>query len=68
MSNRCIYQGETRVSDPRIDGLARLLVNYCVATRPGDWVLIRGDLAAQPLVARVHAQVLAAGGHPTIVE
>ncbi len=67
MSNRCIYQGETRVHDPRIDGLARLLVNYCVATRPGDWVLIRGDLVAQPLVARVYAQVLAAGGHPTVV-
>jgi len=55
------------VSDPRIDGLARLLVDYCVATRPGDWVLIRGDLAAQPLVARVYAHVLAAGAHPTVI-
>ncbi|MBE2237148.1 MAG: aminopeptidase [Caldilineaceae bacterium] len=53
--------------DPRVDGLARLLVNYCVATRPGDWVLIRGDLAAQPLVERVYAHVLQAGGQPTVV-
>ena len=55
------------MSDPRIDRLARLLVHYCVSTRPGDWVLIQGDLAAQPLVERVYAQVLLAGGHPTVI-
>jgi aminopeptidase len=55
------------LSDPRVDGLARLLVNYCVVARPGDWVLIRGDLAAQPLIECVYAHVLEAGGHPTVL-
>jgi aminopeptidase len=55
------------LSDPRIDSLARLLVEYCVATRPGDWVQINADLGAQPLVERIYAYVLGAGGHPTVL-
>lgn len=55
------------LSDPRIDNLARLLVDYCIATRAGDWVLINADLGAQPLVERIYAHVLGAGGHPTVL-
>ncbi|MEJ5247814.1 MAG: aminopeptidase [Caldilinea sp.] len=55
------------MSDPRIDGLARLLVNYCVSARPGDWVAIQSDLAAQPLVERIYASLLEAGAHPTVL-
>ena len=58
---------ETLLTDSRVDGLARLLVNYCVAARPGDWVLIRADLGARPLVERIHACVLAAGSHATVL-
>jgi len=53
--------------DLRVDNLARLLVNYCVATRRGDWVLINADLNAQPLVERVYAHVLDAGANATVV-
>ncbi len=52
--------------DARTGRLAQLLVNYCVAVRPNDWVLIRADLLGLPLVEQVLAQVLAAGGRPTV--
>ena len=55
------------MSDPRVDGLARLLVNYCVAVQPGDWVALRSDLTARPLAERVYAHILAAGGNPTVL-
>lgn len=55
------------MSDPRIDGLARLLVHYCVAVQPGDWVVLRSDLPARPLAERVYAQILAAGANPTVL-
>lgn len=54
------------MSDPRIDSLARLLVDYCVSTHPGDWVVVNSDLGAQPLVERIYAHVLGAGAHPTV--
>ena len=52
--------------DIRSDRLARLLTNYCVEVRPGDWVLIRADLLGLPLVEQVVEHVLVAGGHPTV--
>lgn len=33
--------------DPRVDKLADVLVNYSVAIRPGDKVVIRGDTLAE---------------------
>ncbi len=53
--------------DPRIEKLADVLVNYSVAVRPGDKVLIRGEIAAEPLLKAVYAKVLQAGGHPMVV-
>lgn len=50
--------------DPRVDKLADVLVNYSVAIRPGDKVVIRGDTLAEPLLLAVYAKVLQAGGHP----
>jgi aminopeptidase len=52
--------------DNRTDKLAQLLVNYCVAVGTGDWVLVRADVQALPLVEQVVEQVLHAGGHPTV--
>ena len=52
--------------DIRSDRHARLLTNYCVEVRPGDWVLIRADLHGLPLVEQVVEYVLAVGGHPTV--
>ena len=52
------------MTDQRIDKLADLLVNYSVAVRPGDKVLVNGDAVAEPLLKAVYARVLQAGGHP----
>jgi aminopeptidase len=47
--------------------LAELLVNYSTKIQPEDWVLVRGDMIAEPLIAEVVAAVVRAGGRPTIV-
>jgi aminopeptidase len=52
--------------DIRSDRLARLLTDYCLEVRPGDWVLIRADLLGLPLVEKVVENVLAVGGHPSV--
>ncbi len=50
--------------DPRCEKLADVLVNYSVAVKPGDWVLIQGDLLTAPMIEEIYRQVLRAGGHP----
>ena len=55
------------MTDPRIEKLADVLVNYSVAVRPGDKVLVQGDTLAAPLLKAVYAQVLQAGGHPLML-
>ena len=52
------------VADPRIAKLAELLVQYSVAVRPGDRVMINGSTLAAPLLAEIYACVLRSGGHP----
>ena len=55
------------MSDPRIDKLADVLVDYSVAVQPGDKVLVQGDVLAEPLLRAVYARVLQAGGHPMMM-
>jgi len=55
------------LADERIVKLARLIVEYSVAVRPGDKVLIRGGSVAEPLLKEIFARVLQAGGHPLIM-
>ena len=52
------------MSDPRIANLARLLVNYCVETKPGQRVVIQGNAVALPLMRETYRAVLHAGAHP----
>ena len=52
------------MADPRVDKLASVLVDYSVAVRPGDRVLIDGIALAEPLLKAVYVRVLQAGGHP----
>ena len=54
------------MADPRLVKLADLLVNYSVKIKPGDWVLVRGDVISEPLVSEVVRHVVKAGGNPTI--
>ncbi len=55
------------MSDPRIENLAKILVNYSVKVQPDDWVLVRGHVLAMPLVEEVLRHVVRAGGNPTIL-
>jgi len=52
------------MTDPRIEKLADVLVNYSVAVRPGDKVFVNGSTLAEPLLKAVYAKVLQAGGYP----
>ncbi|CAN5143277.1 aminopeptidase [soil metagenome] len=54
------------MTDPRVRNLARILVNYSTRVGEGDTCLIEGPSAAEPLVAAVYEEVLAAGGHPVL--
>ncbi|MEN6410937.1 MAG: aminopeptidase [Anaerolineaceae bacterium] len=53
--------------DPRIEKLADLMVNYSVAVKPHEKVLIRGSLIGEPLIKAIYAKVLQAGGYPLVV-
>jgi len=52
--------------DERVEKLADLLVNYSVAVRPGDKVIIQGGAMAEPLVKAVYVKALQAGGYPLV--
>ncbi len=55
------------MTDPRVEKLAEVLVNYSVAVRPGDKVLVQGNTLAEPLLKAVYVKVLQAGGHPLML-
>ena len=52
--------------DPRVEKMAKVLVNYSCAVKPGDLVNIRGASLAEPLVLALLEQTLKAGGHPRV--
>ena len=35
------------MTDPRLEKLADILVNYCIAVRTGDWVRVQADVLAK---------------------
>lgn len=53
------------MTDPRLKKLAKTLVNYSIDVQPGEWVLVRGDVLAMPLITEVVREVYRAGGNPT---
>jgi len=55
------------MADPRIEKLAELLVDYSVAVKTGDKVVIAGETIAEPFLKALYARVLRAGGHPTMM-
>ncbi len=52
--------------DPRVQNLARILVEHSAAVAPGDVCTIEGGSAAEPLLQAVYEQVLDAGGNPIV--
>ena len=55
------------MTDPRVEKLADVLVNYSVAIKPGDKVYVRGSSLAEPLLKEIYAKILQAGGNPLVV-
>ena len=54
--------------DPRVDKVAEVMVNYSVAVKPNDLVLIRMlDPSAEPLALEVEKHVLKVGGNPVFL-
>ena len=54
-------------TDPRIDTLARVLVRYSLAVRPGNLVSLVGPPLTEPLVLALYREVLLAGGQPIVL-
>lgn len=54
------------MSDPRVEKLAQLLVDYCVSVQPGDNVLLSGSSIALPLLTETYRAIIHAGGHPLL--
>jgi len=52
--------------DPRLDKLAKVLVNYSVELKKGDVVSIQGAPVAEPLIVAVYRAALEAGAHPHV--
>ncbi len=52
------------MADPRVEGVARILVDYSVDVQPGQFVLIEGSPEGAPLILAVYQRVLERGGHP----
>jgi aminopeptidase len=53
--------------DPRTIKLADILVNYAIKVKPGDWVVVSGDVNALPLIDEVVEKIVIAGGNPNIL-
>ncbi|MEW5873074.1 MAG: aminopeptidase [Chloroflexota bacterium] len=51
------------MSDVRRKNLAKILIHYSLGVKPGDWVIVSGDLVAAPLINDLVEQILLAGGH-----
>lgn len=55
------------MDDPRIDALARVLVDYSAGVEPEQLVGINGGTAASPLLLALYRLVLERGAHPLLI-
>jgi len=55
------------MADIRVEKMADLLVNYSVAVKHGDKVVIQGETSGEPLIKAVFIKVLQAGGLPYVM-
>lgn len=51
------------MTDPRIEKMAEVLVDYSLEVRPGELMLVQSMPEAEPLVLAVYRRALARGGH-----
>ena len=52
--------------DPRIENLARIMVEHSTGVKKGDVCVIEGESAAEPLLKAIYERVLEAGGLPVL--
>jgi aminopeptidase len=52
------------MTDPRVETVAKILVDYSVGVRPNQLVRINGAPEGAPLILAVYQQVLERGAHP----
>ena len=52
------------MADPRVEGMARILVDYSVNVQPGEFVQVSGSPEGKPLLLAVYRRVIERGGHP----
>lgn len=52
--------------DPRTRKMAQVLVDYSVAVKPGDWVIVLTTVAGEPMASACAEAALAAGGIPEV--
>lgn len=55
------------MTDPRINQLARILVEHSTRIETGDRVIIEATTAAEPLTRALYRRILEAGGHPHLL-
>ena len=53
--------------DPRVERLAKILVDHSAEIKPGDRVAIEATTAAEPLVRALYAAILERGGEPYLL-
>ncbi len=54
------------MADPRVENLAKILVNFSTKVQAGDWVWVRGDVLALPLIHEIVRHSLRAGGNVSV--
>jgi aminopeptidase len=55
------------MADSRIDALARVIVEYSLPVHDGDFVVIRANSLAEPLVQALYTACLNRGAHPELL-
>ncbi len=54
------------MTDPRVEKMATVLVEYSLGVKKGDLVRIQGGPEGAPLLLALYEEVLARGGHPWV--
>lgn len=55
------------MKDPRVDRMARILIDYSANIQSGDRILLETEPAAEPLVRALFERTLERGGHPHLM-
>lgn len=55
------------MTDPRVERLAKILVEHSTQIQPGDRVAIEATTAAEPLVEKLYEEILRHGGEPYLL-